>query len=389
MSDAVTIPGLYWQIHRQAEASVDHSGYPVFIGPLAGAEAGVSELVQGWSRFRSRFGDGGDRFRLAIRGFFVNGGAFCKVLPVGETLDAASLKAALEVLVDDDDISLVVAPGVVDVGLQTLILEHCDLLGDRFAVLDLPEPAQFDSGAAVEQARSHARALQVATGSNNGALYGPWIKVVGDDGPVFAPPSGHVAGVYMRVDARGGRHHAPANQMLEDTVDLRFDFSDTELAALYPPLALDANGALADPSVNIIRALPGRGLRVWGARTLSTDPAWRHVPVRRSTLDLERWMTRRLDGLVFETNDVVLRNRVVRELGSYLDRLYHQGALVGPVSELAWYVQCDENNNPADVQQAGLLIADVGIAPAVPGEYITLRLITRSGTDAQTETLSS
>lgn len=388
MSD-VTIPGLYWQIQRQAEAPVDHSGHPVFIGALAGVEAGSIELMQGWSRFRSHYGDGADRFRLALRGFFTNGGAMCKVLSVGDALDGDSLAAALEVLVDDDDVSLVVAPGVVDVDLQAAIIEHCDLLGDRFAVLDLPEPEQLSGQAAVDVAVDHARTLQIRTGSSNGALYGPWIKVVTQDGPLFVPPSGHVAGIYMRVDARAGRHHAPANEMVEDAVDLRFDFSDAELTALYPPLALDATGRIADPSVNIIRALPGRGLRVWGARTLSTDATWRHVPVRRLTLDLERWMTRRLDGMVFEINDVVLRNRVIRELGAYLDTLYHQGALVGPVSELAWYIQCDENNNPADVQQAGLLIADVGIAPAVPGEYITLRLITRSGTDAQTETLSS
>ncbi len=389
MTDAVTIPGLYWQLQRQADATVDHSGHPVFIGALAGVEAGSMELVQGWSRFRSRFGDGRDHFRLAIRGFFNNGGALCKVLSTGEATDATSLAAALDVLVDDDDVSLVVAPGVVDVDLQAMLLEHCDLLGERFAVLDLPEPTQLSATAAVETAIARARELQTRTSSDNGALYGPWIKVVTDEGPVFGPPSGHVAGIYMRVDARSGRHHAPANETLEDAVDLRFALSDAQLATVYPPLALDANGRIAEPSVNIIRALPGRGLRVWGARTLSTDPTWRHVPVRRLTLDLERWMTRRLDGLVFEINDVVLRNRVVRELGAYLDRLYHRGALVGPVSELAWYIQCDENNNPADVQQAGLLIADVGIAPAVPGEYITLRLITRSGTDAQTETLSS
>lgn len=387
MSDAVTIPGLYWQIRRQVETEVDHAGHTVFVGAVAGVAAGTVELIQGWSRFRSTFGDGSDAFRLALRGFFTNGGAICKVLAVGEALDADSLGAALELLVDDDDVSLIVAPGVVDAELQAAIIAHCDFMGDRFAVLDLPEPARLNADQAVSVARSHARDLQARTGTHNAALYGPWIKVVTDGGTAFVPPSGHVAGIMARVDARSGRHHAPANEVVEDSVDLRFDLSDSQLAALYPPLALDGIGRIAEPSVNIIRALPGRGLRVWGARTLATDPTWRHVPVRRLTLDLERWMTRRLDALVFETNDVVLRNRVVRELGAYLDRQYHKGALVGPVSELSWYVQCDETNNPADVQQAGLLIADVGIAPAVPGEYITLRLITRSGTDAQTETL--
>lgn len=387
MSDAVTIPGLYWQIRRQAETAVDHSGHTVFVGAMAGVEAGTVELIQGWSRFRSTFGDGTDPFRLAMRGFFANGGAICKVLSVGEAMGADSLAAALELLVDDDDVSLIVAPGVVDADLQTAIIEHCDFMGDRFAVLDLPEPARLSAAQAVDVAQRHAADLQVRTGTSNAALYGPWLKVVVDKGTAFVPPSGHVAGIMARVDARAGRHHAPANEVVEDAVDLRFDLSDAQLAAVYPPLALDVNGGIAEPSVNIIRALPGRGLRVWGARTLATDPTWRHVPVRRLTLDLERWMTRRLDALVFETNDVVLRNRVVRELGAHLDKLYHAGALVGPVSELSWYVQCDETNNPADVQQAGLLIADVGIAPAVPGEYITLRLITRSGTDAQTETI--
>lgn len=270
-----------------------------------------------------------------------------------------------------------------------MLVAHCDALADRFAVLDVPEPSLLNAATAVAEAQAHATALRQATGSANVALYAPWLKMVTDDGPVFVPPSGHVAGVYARFAEKRGVHHAPANEPLADVVDLRIDFDDDALATLYPPLALDETGRIADPSVNLIRALPARGLRVWGARTLSAETRWRSIAVRRLVIDIERWLTRRLDGMVFEVNDVRLRSRVIREVGARLDELYLAGALVGAVSELAWSIQCDETNNPADVRLAGLLVADIEIAPAVPGEYITLRLIHRSGTDGSTQTLTS
>ncbi|MEZ4434203.1 MAG: phage tail sheath subtilisin-like domain-containing protein [bacterium] len=392
---AATIPGLYWQIHRLERTPVDHSGRPAFIGAVPEAGDGEPVLVEGWSKYRDRFGTvdasasaAVRAFYLAVRGFFENGGGLCRIVPVAEKVTAARLTAALTRLADDDDTSLVVAPGVVDPALQALIIEHCGTLGDRFAILDAPEPESLNATAATDAALAHAVALQQAAPTDNAALYAPWLKVVAFGKTAYVPPSGHVAGLYARVDAALGHHHAPANQVIEDVVDLRFDVDRPNLERLIPPLTLDDAGRLAAPSVNIVRALPGRGLRVWGARTLSTDPTWRHVPVRRLTLDLERWMTRRLEVMVFEVNDTLLRHRVTRELGSHLDTLYQKGALVGPISELSWFVQCDERNNPPDVRQAGMLIADVGITPAVPGEYITLRLITRSGTDAQTEMLT-
>lgn len=392
---AMTIPGLYWQIHRLAQTPVDHSGRPAFIGVVPDAGDGEPVLIAGWAKYRDRFGavDATSpaavrSFHLALRGFFNNGGGLCWVVPIAATLDFDTLTAALARLADEDDVSLVVAPGVVDATLQAAIIDHCNALGDRFAVLDLPEPATLNVSAAVDAAMAHASALIAAVDGKNAALYGPWLKVTAFDGTTFVPPSGHVAGIIARVDARSGVHHAPANEVVEDTIDLRFDFEVDTIAQLHPPYALDAIGRIAAPSVNVIRVLPGRGMRVWGTRTLATDPTWRHVPVRRLTIDLERWMTRRLDGMVFETNDRLLRTRVIRELGAHLDTLYQKGALVGPISEMAWFVQCDETNNPEHVREAGLLIADVGITPAVPGEYITLRLITRSGTDAQTEMLT-
>lgn len=392
---ASTIPGLYWQVHRLEHTPVDHSGRPLFIGVVPDGGDGAPVLVEGWSKYRDRFGavdasaSAATRaFYLAVRGFFHNGGGVCRILPIADKVTADRLSAALADLEDEDDVSLVVTPGVVDPALQALVIEHCDRLGDRFAVLDAPEPTSLNATAATDAALAHAVALQQTAPTHNAALYAPWLKVIAFGKTAYVPPSGHVAGIYARVDARLGRHHAPANQVVEDVVDLRFDVDRTNLERLIGPLELDVDGRIATPSVNVVRALPGRGMRVWGARTLSTDPTWRHVPVRRLTLDLERWLTRRLDALVFEVNDALLRARVIREVGAHLDALYQKGALVGPISELSWFVQCDETNNPPDVRQAGMLIADVGITPAVPGEYITLRLITRSGTDAQTEMLT-
>ncbi|MCB9551352.1 MAG: phage tail sheath subtilisin-like domain-containing protein [Myxococcales bacterium] len=229
MSDpALTIPGLYWQIHRLAQTPLDHAGRPAFIGVVPDAGDGEPVLVEGWARYRDRFGGvdatspaAARSFHLAVRGFFANGGARCRIVPVEGALTASTLAAALARLEDEEDTSLVVAPGVVDPALQAAIVTHCETLGDRFAVLDLPEPDALNAAAAADAAIAHAEWLWRAADGRHAALYGPWLKVVAFDGTAFVPPSGHVAGVYARVDARSGpapragqrgrrRHRRPA-----------------------------------------------------------------------------------------------------------------------------------------------------------------------------------
>jgi phage tail sheath protein FI len=198
----------------------------------------------------------------------------------------------------------------------------------------------------------------------HGALYYPWLQVAGIDGaPRYVPPSGHVAGIYARSDQAIGVHKAPANERIEATFDLQTDLDDAEI------------GRLNDGGVNCIRARPGSGVRIRGARTVSQDPAWRDVNVRRVVSTIGRWIERFMTGLVLEPNDVRLWVRIMRELTGYLEGMYQRGALKGSTAEEAFFVKCDDETNPPELQAAGVVVTQIGVAPTVPAEFIVVRII--------------
>ena len=152
-----------------------------------------------------------------------------------------------------------------------------------------------------------------------------------------------------------GVHKAPANEVVEGALDLRSDLTAEQAGTLYAQ------------AVNCVRALPGRGIRVWGARTLSDDPAWRDVSARRVVATVRRWVERFMRGLVFEPNDIRLWVRITRELTAYLDGLFQRGALKGRTAEEAFFVKCDSETNPGEVLDAGMVVTEIGAgAPAPP-----------------------
>ena len=240
--------------------------------------------------------------------------------------------------------------------LQTAVLDHCDRTGDRLAILDaLP-------GGDIETVLEQRRRLS----GHNGALYFPWLDTGGrdDQGQVlFVPPCGHVAGVYARSDAQVGVHKAPANEVLEGVLDLEINLSNTQQGRLNPV------------GVNALRVFPGRGIRVWGARTISPEAAWMYINVRRLFLTAGRWIERNLANAVFEPNGPSLWARLTRELTAYFNGLLQQGALQGATSREAFYVKCDGETNPPEVRDAGQVITEIGLAPTVPGEFIVIRII--------------
>jgi phage tail sheath protein FI len=188
--------------------------------------------------------------------------------------------------------------------------------------------------------------------------------VAGQDGaPLWVPPSGHVAGIYARSDRQAGVHKAPANEPVEGVLDLRADLTDDVLGYLY------------SRQVNCLRALRGRGFRVWGARTLSEDPSWRAVGARRVFLTMGRWLDLFMAELAYEPNDVRLWVRIMRELTGYLDGLFQLGALQGRTADEAFFVKCDSETNPPEVAAAGLVVTQVGVALAAPAEFIRVRII--------------
>lgn len=311
----------------------------------------------------------------AVRGFFENGGALCYVQLIdytGDSLDALAdaLEAGLETLAHYDDYDLVCVPDLawteeltpsgsqerMDlVDLQSLILSHCHKLGDRMAILDaLPR-------ASTDMALAQRRRLC----GDNGALYYPWVRVA--SGPQhtrgYVPPCGHVAGVFARCDQRVGVHKVPANEVLEGVLELQ------------TPLTDDEQGPLNDQNVNCIRVFPRRGIRVWGARTLSSSSVWRYVSERRVILTAMRWIELNLADTVFESNTPRLWDRIVRELTAYFTDLVRRGALIAPPDGPAFYVKCDAEINTKETQEAGQVVTEIGLRPAAPAEFIVIRVI--------------
>jgi len=158
-------------------------------------------------------------------------------------------------------------------------------------------------------------------------------------------------------------HKAAANEVINGALDLQIILPEPTVGRLY------AHG------VNCLRALPGRGIRVWGARTLSDDPAQRDVNARRVLSTIGRWVERFMTSLVHEPNDVRLWVRIVREVAGYLDGLFQRGVLKGGTAEQAFFVKCDgETNAPAAVA-AGLVVTQIGVALAAPAEFTVVRII--------------
>jgi hypothetical protein len=312
----------------------------------------------------------------AVQGYFQNGGSRCWVVfydqDAGDTNSA--LEAAVATLARIDDVDLVCAPSLMArantaLALQQQLIRSFELVGDDgprrddwFLLLDPPEAA------ADLPARIAALRAAPSDHPENIAVYYPWVQLGGDGEPPplppgaqprqRVPPSGHVAGIFARTDQEVGVFKAPANASIEGIVDVD-DVDDVEAA-------------------NPLRAFPGRGIRVWGARTLVAGAAVtgdRFVNVRRLVLTLERWLVRALDWVVFEASDFRLWMRVNRELNAKLGALFLQGAFAGKTPDEAFSVKCDAENNPDDVRASGKLQIDIQIAPTVPKEFIQIRVV--------------
>ena len=176
------------------------------------------------------------------------------------------------------------------------------------------------------------------------------------------PPGGHALGVYARTDVERGVFKAPANETLRGALELEFDINDDTQSVLNPR------------GVNAIRQFPGRGIRIWGARTMSSNALWKYVSVRRLFIFLERSIYEGTQWVVFEPNDVQLWDRVTDTLRLFLRNQWRQGALFGRTEEHAFFVTCDERTMTQDDIMNGRLICEVGIAPVRPAEFVVFRI---------------
>ncbi|WP_328550237.1 phage tail sheath family protein [Streptomyces sp. NBC_00366] len=241
--------------------------------------------------------------------------------------------------------------------VQLAVISHCEQMGDRVAVLDTPP------GLNAQQVRTW-RNDEAGYDSRYATLYYPWVRVFDPAAGrnTTVPPSGHVAGVWARSDAERGVHKAPANEVIRGAVDLELRLSKGEQDLLNPI------------GVNCVRAFPGRGIRIWGARTLSSDPAWRYLNVRRLFNYLEESILLGTQWVVFEPNDDRLWSSIRRNVTAFLTEEWRRGALFGRTAEEAFYVKCDRDNNPQESIDQGRVVCEIGVSPVKPAEFVIFRL---------------
>jgi hypothetical protein len=246
--------------------------------------------------------------------------------------------------------------------VQLAMITHCELMGDRVAILDPPP------GMNAQQIKEW-RVDKARYDSMYATLYWPWVQTMNPaTGQLaFMPPSGHIAGIWGRNDATRGVHKAPANEIVRGAIDLEINITRNEHDLLNPQ------------GINVIRAFPGRGIRVWGARTLSSDPAWRYLNIRRLFNYLEKSILNGTNWVVFEPNDRALWAKIRRTIAAFLVMEWRAGALFGSTPDEAFYVKCDDETNPAEGIDAGQVVCEIGVAPVKPAEFVIFRLAQFSG----------
>ena len=278
-------------------------------------------------------------------------------------------RTGVEGLESLDDITMCVVPDLMTTlpgqkldmamvkAVQTLVIAHCEKMGDRVAILDAPpnmNPQQ------VKKWRMDTAGYD----SSYAALYYPWIEVMDPvtNRSTLIPPSGHVAGIWARNDTTRGVHKAPANEVVRGATGLAVNCTKGEQAILNPF------------GINCIRAFPGMGIRVWGARSMSSNPAWRYLNVRRLFNMVEKSIERGTQWTVFEPNDPMLWSQVRRDVTAFLTMVWRDGALFGASPSDAFYVKCDAELNPPESRDLGRLVIEIGMAPVKPAEFVIFRI---------------
>lgn len=283
----------------------------------------------------------------------------------GKLMDVTTgLRVGLDALSRISDISIVCIPDENDTthlpGITGALIAHCETTRDRFAVLQSPSTT------------SDISALYPPQDSKYAAFYHPWVEII-DPIPVlpkYVPPGGHIAGIYARSDNLRGVWKAPANETVAGVVDLKFDVQKGEQDILNPR------------GVNCIRAFQGQGIKVWGARTISRDPLWKYVNVRRLFIFLEKSIQQGTNWVVFEPNNQALWARVKQSISQFLTEQWRNGALMGSTPEEAFFVTCDMTTMTQSDIDNGRLIVVIGVAPVKPAEFVIFRIaqVTSTGT---------
>ncbi len=271
-------------------------------------------------------------------------------------------RTGIQSFIDNDVVSLMAIPGVTDPNVQLSLVAHCENLRSRFAILDIPREKTK-----VADVITHRNLFD----SSYCALYNPWLSVFDplDKRNIFVPPSGTIAGIYSRSDTTRGVQKAPANEVLRGVVGLDVQYNKGEQDILNPI------------GVNLIRSFTGQGIRVWGARTASSNTLWKYVNVRRLFIFLEESIKAGTNWVVFEPNNEQLWARVQRTIDAFLTRVWRGGALMGTSASEAFYIDIGRTTMSQDDIDNGRLICVIGIAPVKPAEFVVFRITQKTGSE--------
>lgn len=415
-------PGVYVQEVPSGARSIGQVSTSIagFVGvspdPLAYPDE--ARVLDNWTQFVDQYvgkAMQGTPLSNAVFGFFANGGSRCYVVNIGtggSLMGTAAKPTGVTLFEAIDDISMVAAPGYADADAYAALQAHVEhpLRQDRMAIMDTPEKVDDvgaltraatsgvpdapksadakgdDDKAVTDKAGPDKPNADRATGedalgapqSPGGytALYFPWIVMTDpvSGKKVTQPPSGHVAGVWARVDATRGVHKAPANEPIQGALDLVRRVSRGEQEVLNPA------------GVNCIRYFPGEGIRIWGARTKAPEASeYRYVNVRRLTNMIKESVADGTRWVVFEPNDHTLWKSIRRDIGAFLTNVWRDGALLGTAPQQAFFVKCDEETNPPEVRDAGQVVTLIGIAPVKPAEFVIFKLMQSADNTSETE----
>lgn len=276
--------------------------------------------------------------------------------------DGPGKRTGLQAFQENGSVSIMAIPGVTAPEVQAALVGFCEGKKSCFAILDIPMELKKTNDVA---------AFRDMYDSTYAAMYHPWLEMydAGAKRSAYFPPSGAMAGIYARTDIERGVHKAPANEVVRGCTGLSCAYNEGEQDILNPM------------GVNLIRAFTGRGIRVWGARTISSNGLWKYLNVRRLFIYVEESIKANTNWVVFEPNSAVLWSRVTRTIETFLATCWRDGALAGSTPSEAFFVECGPTTMTQDDIDNGRLICQIGIAPVKPAEFVIFRITQKTASE--------
>jgi phage tail sheath protein FI len=380
-------PGVFIEENSTLLSSISQAetSTAVFIGYTATATfngnslTGIPTLINSESDYQTKYNSGNPALTQipdgcylpdSIKLFYDNGGGKCYVISVGDFTPAVSFNALQSGLEASKNVSaqLIVIPDAVSLSanelgmLQDIMLQMCNDLQNRFSILDTLKPtANFDNDLNTFRNNLGLKNL------THGAAYYPWLKL-NEDREI--PSAGAIAAIYAMIDSTQGVWKAPASVNVNSVSSLSVNIDDQMQTLMN-------SDAGSGKFVNAIRTFVGRGILVWGARTLAgNDNEWRYISVRRLFSMVEESVKKSLEPVIFEPNEAGTWLKVRTAVANYLTQLWKQGAFAGSTAKDAFFVKCglDDNMTNVDLDE-GRMIVEIGIAPARPAEFVILRIL--------------